>query len=129
LVLHMIWGALRAITRHQQSELAAFYDKLTTYFTVLWVSYPIVWIIGPSGMGWINQNIETFLFCLLPFFSKVGFSFIDLHGLRNLYSGHHSRTETDPVATNTFELFGFLPSTRRINQRTSDRRKIPRNFF
>lgn len=83
-VLWTIWKPLRAKTRGQGVELSRLYDKLLTYFTALWIGYPIVWLIGPSGWGWINQTIETLLFCVLPFFSKVGFSYLDLNGLRHL---------------------------------------------
>lgn len=86
IVLWMIWGPLRARAGRYKSELAHFYDRLTTYFTVLWVSYPIVWLLGTPGFAVINQTWETFLFCLIPFFSKVGFSYLDLQGLRNLPS-------------------------------------------
>ncbi|MBW4490856.1 MAG: hypothetical protein KME12_24060 [Trichocoleus desertorum ATA4-8-CV12] len=46
--------------------------------------YFIAWLIGPSSLGWVNQTIETLLLCVLPFFSKVGFSYLDLNGLRRL---------------------------------------------
>jgi bacteriorhodopsin len=84
IVLWGIWVPLRAKTRGQGVELSRLYDKLLIYFTVLWISYPTVWLIGPSGLGWINQTTETLLFCVLPFFSKVGFSYLDLNGLRRL---------------------------------------------
>lgn len=84
IVLWGIWVPLRAKTRGQGVELSGFYDKLLIYFTVLWISYPLAWLIGPSGLGWLNQTVETFLFCVLPFFSKVGFSYLDLNGLRRL---------------------------------------------
>lgn len=84
MVLGMIWGPLRSKSKEQVPALGQFLDRLTTYFTVLWICYPIVWILGPSGFGIIGQTFETFLFCLIPFFSKIGFSFIDLHGLRSL---------------------------------------------
>ncbi|MBD2103963.1 bacteriorhodopsin [Leptolyngbya sp. FACHB-261] len=83
-ILWGIWIPLRAKTRGQGVELSRLYNRLSTYFTVLWVSYPIVWLIGPSGLNWVNQTIETLLFCVLPFFSKVGFSYLDLNGLRRL---------------------------------------------
>lgn len=124
LVLQMIWGPLRAKTRSQQPELASFYNKLATYLTVLWIGYPLVWIIGSSGLGWINQDTDTFLFCLLPFFSKVGFSFIDLHGLRDIYSSHHSHNAADRFAASTFEFFGFTPG-RRTRRGAFRRRSIP----
>lgn len=83
-VLWGIWVPLRAKTRGQGIELSKLYDKLLVYFTVLWIGYPIAWLIGPSGLGWIDQTVETLLFCVLPFFSKVGFSYLDLNGLRRL---------------------------------------------
>jgi bacteriorhodopsin len=84
IVLWGIWVPLQAKARGQGSELARLYKKLIIYFAVLWIGYPVVWIIGPSGFGFINRDMDTLLFCILPFFSKVGFSFLDLHGLRGL---------------------------------------------
>ncbi|NJL46149.1 MAG: bacteriorhodopsin [Leptolyngbyaceae cyanobacterium SM2_3_12] len=91
ILLGLVWGPLRNKSRGQEPALAKFFDRLTTYFTVLWICYPIVWILGPSGFGAIGQTFETFLFCLIPFFSKVGFSFIDLHGLRSLQNSGAER--------------------------------------
>lgn len=84
IIIWGIWLPVRAKTRGQGVELSKLYDKLVTYFTVLWISYPITWLLGPSGLGWLNQTSETLLFCVLPFFSKVGFSYLDLNGLRRL---------------------------------------------
>jgi len=105
-VLWGIWSPLRAKTRPQGQGLSDLYDKLVIYFTVLWIGYPIVWIIGPSGIGLINQTFDTLLFCILPFFSKVGFSFLDLHGLRSLQAPDTS-TETDHTVSSTFSIWGI----------------------
>lgn len=102
-VLGGIWGPLRAKTKSQGADLSSFHDKLTIYFTVLWVCYPIVWILGPSGFRVFGQNVDTFLFCLIPFFSKVGFSYIDLHGLRSL-NRTASETTGDRAVSGAFEF-------------------------
>lgn len=107
-VLWGIWVPLRAKARSQGGELPAFFDKLIVYFTVLWIGYPIAWIIGPSGFGWVNQNIDTILFCVLPFFSKVGFSFLDLHGLRSLHQGFDSETGSDRTANQILHFLGRM---------------------
>uniref|UniRef100_UPI00286C689C bacteriorhodopsin n=1 Tax=Chamaesiphon sp. OTE_20_metabat_361 TaxID=2964689 RepID=UPI00286C689C len=83
-VLWGIWVPLRSIANSQGRDLARLYQKLITYFTVLWIGYPLLWLVGSSGLRLISQDIDTMLFCILPFFSKVGFSFLDLHGLRGL---------------------------------------------
>lgn len=83
IVLWGIWGPLRDKTKGD-AELANFYRGLTTFFTITWICYPLIWILGPSGLRLFDQNVNTFLFCLVPFFSKVVFSFLELNGLRSL---------------------------------------------
>lgn len=117
IVLWGIWGPLRAKSKSQGPELSQLHDRMTIYLTVLWIGYPIVWIIGPSGFGWIDQNVDTFLFCLLPFFSKVGFSFLDLHGLRNLSAyqnlpGRQKQTVTDQITIRTFQFIDRIAGRR-----------------
>lgn len=99
-VLWGVWVPLRAKTRSQGMELSTLYTRLATYFTAFWVSYPIAWLIGPSGLDWINQTAETFLFCVLPFFSKVGFSYLDLNGLRRL-----NRTKVSTTVTSASSIY------------------------
>lgn len=106
-VLRGIWGPLRAKTKSQGADLASFYDRITTYFTVLWICYPIIWILGPSGFGVFNQTLDTFLFCLVPLFSKVGFSFLDLHGLRNLNTTS-SQTSVDSAVGGVMHFLGSI---------------------
>lgn len=120
IVLRTIWGPLRAKTRSQGPELSEFFDKLTSYFTVLWICYPIVWIIGSSGFGLINKTIDTFLFCLIPFFSKVGFSFFDLHGLRSLH-GLKAQHSSDNIIGNTFHFLGNITARLKLHRLQSRR--------
>ncbi len=111
LVMSWIWKPLRAKTRSQGSELSGLYDRLATYFTALWFCYPIIWIIGPSGFRIINQTAETLLFCIVPFFSKVGFSVLDLHGLRKLHSSE-TQTTVDNFAERTLNFLGIIAPRR-----------------
>lgn len=129
IVLWGIWNPLRAKTRSQGRQLSELFDKITTYFTVFWVGYPIVWIIGPSGFGWINQTMDTFLFCLLPFFSKVGFSFLDLHGLRSLHDSSEE-TSADEAFGSTFRFLASIVIPRVSHRKSSHRRVryLPRDF-
>ncbi|MCY6494010.1 bacteriorhodopsin [Leptolyngbya sp. GGD] len=92
IVLWGIWGPLREKTRGD-AELSSFYKGLTTFFTITWICYPLIWISGPSGLRLFDQNVDTFLFCLVPFFSKVVFSFLDLNGLRSL--GHREEQSAE----------------------------------
>ncbi len=118
IVLWGTWVPLRAKTRSQGADLSSFYDKLTTYFTVLWICYPIVWILGPSGFRLFGQNVDTFLFCLIPFFSKVGFSYLDLNGLRNL-SSQQAPTASERFVDGALEFIPAIAMSRKRQRRRS----------
>lgn len=83
-ILYIIWWPLRRKAKDQTSKLYRLYILVAGYLSVLWISYPTVWILGPSGIQLFGQVTDTILFILFPIFSKVGFSFIDLIGLHRL---------------------------------------------
>lgn len=120
IVLQGIWGPLRQISKLQEPALGILYDRLLVYFTVFWCAYPIVWILGPSGLGVIGQVTETFLFCLLPFFSKVGFSVLDLEGLRDLYisteESRRGRKATNLGVSKVFKILDLLMRRRPLRR-------------
>lgn len=81
----LIWVSLRNYVRqHQDERVYNIYIRAATYLTAFWIGYPLIWLIGPSGLGIVGQDIDTLLFVLLPVFSKVGFSLYDLSMLRSL---------------------------------------------
>ncbi|MBM7702171.1 bacteriorhodopsin [Metabacillus iocasae] len=83
-ILYIIWYPLRQIAQSQSSQLHTTYTIMAGYLTAFWVSYPTVWLLGPSGLGVIGQIADTMFFVLLPIFSKVGFSLLDLIRLRKI---------------------------------------------
>ena len=86
IILWLIWGPVRNIASKQDQNLYQLYVFMASYLTILWIGYPTAWIIGPSGLNIVSQKIDTYLFVILPIFSKVGFSLLDLRGLRRLKS-------------------------------------------
>lgn len=83
--LYIIWISLKAIAT-QTPKLSQTYTLLATYLTIFWFGYPIGWILGPSGLGIVSQQIDTYIFIFLPMFSKVGFGLLTLYKLRQLPS-------------------------------------------
>ena len=83
-ILYLIWSPLRRIAERQGPELYGVFRRAATLLTVLWIGYPLFWLIGPSGIGAVGPTTDVFLFVALPIFSKVGFSLYDLSELRAL---------------------------------------------
>lgn len=84
--LYIIWVPLRKIVKSQNEDLYKTYNQLAVYLTIFWIGYPTAWILGPSGLGIVSQQIDTYAFTILPAFSKVGFGIFTLYKLRKLNS-------------------------------------------
>ena len=125
-ILWGIWGPLREKTRGD-AELSKFYRGLTTFFTITWICYPIIWILGPSGIRAFDQNVDSFLFCLVPFFSKVVFSFLDLNGLRSL--GHRDAERPEERFVNqTMQIINAISLPRQSRRSRRKTRTLPREI-
>lgn len=94
IIFYIAWGPFRRIAYSQGQEVGSTYVKVATFLSVLWVGYPLIWALGPSGIGLLDSTTDVALFVVLPIFSKVGFSLYDLYSLRRLSArvpAHHVR--------------------------------------
>ena len=80
----LTWGPLRRLAFKQGDDLGKVYTTAAAMLSGLWVAYPIIWWLGPSGSGAIGQGLESWLYVIVPIVSKVGFSAVDLYLLRKL---------------------------------------------
>ena len=95
-VFAITWGPLRRIAE-QDAEVGRVFRIVAAYLAVFWVGYPLTWILGPSGLGVVSQPVDTALFVLLPVFSKVGFSILDLSLLRRMGGAGPPEVQTERV--------------------------------
>ena len=85
-IFWVTWGPFRRIARSQGDAVGSTYTKAAAFLSALWVGYPLIWALGPSGIGLLDSTFEVALFVILPVLSKVGFSLYDLSALRKLAS-------------------------------------------
>ena len=97
LIFGIVWGPLRRVAAEQGAELGGIYTRVAGYLALFWVGYPLTWALGPSGLGVIGQTADSVLFVLLPVFSKVGFSILDLGLLRGRAGVPHGSPRPVPV--------------------------------
>lgn len=90
-VLYLLWGWLRSAAREGNPEggFGLFYT-LAVMLTVLWILYPVVWILGTEGASIFSAGVEVFFYAVLDVLAKIGFGIILLHGVRE--AGGQSRT-------------------------------------
>lgn len=59
---------------------------LAGFITVMWVTYPTIWLLGPAQFEIIGIGLTEDLFSVVPAFSKAGFGFLDLWLLKETYT-------------------------------------------
>ena len=83
-VLWLAWGALKREADQQTGGWGALYGRMTSILSVLWIAYPIVFLIGQEGLKMISSPLETLIFMVLDVTAKVIFGFVLLAGLKPL---------------------------------------------
>ena len=83
-ILYLSWRPMMYLAYKQGEDLGRVYKTVLVMLSVLWVAYPTIWWLGPSGTGAIASSLEQALFVFVPILSKVGFSAVDLYLLRRL---------------------------------------------
>ncbi|MFB6308372.1 MAG: bacteriorhodopsin [Haloarculaceae archaeon] len=78
-----------------------FYETLRNFVVVLWLIYPIIWLLAQSGTGLMDFETTTLVVTYLDVVTKVGFGLIALHGLvvttEVVVTDEDSVDESDPT--------------------------------
>jgi sensory rhodopsin len=56
------------------------YRKLLNFIAVLWLVYPITWILAPSGIGVLDLETQALVVSYIDVVAKIGFGLIALRG-------------------------------------------------
>jgi sensory rhodopsin len=59
---------------------AAIFRKLRAFLVVLWVIYPVIWLLSPVGFDLMNTTTATLVTAYIDVIAKVGFGLIALSG-------------------------------------------------
>jgi len=89
-ILYVLVRLLRE-TASRGAAVRGLFRNLATLTIVLWLCYPIVWLLGTEGSGLLNIQTEVILYAILDVSAKVGFGFL-------LLSNRAALTESSTTA-------------------------------
>ncbi|APW97592.1 rhodopsin [Halobiforma lacisalsi AJ5] len=76
-LLYVLVGTLSEKARSKSAEVASLFGTLRNLVIVLWLLYPVVWILGTEGtFGILPLYWETAAFMVLDLSAKVGFGVV-----------------------------------------------------
>jgi sensory rhodopsin len=74
------------------------YETLRNFLVVLWLVYPVVWLLGQAGIGILDVETASLVITYLDVVTKVGFGLIALYGQTTLMSVDEQDRAVDPTA-------------------------------
>lgn len=75
-ILGSLFTEFSASARRRNGKVNKLFQTLRNILTVLWICYPIVWLLGAEGFRVISVGWETLCYAVLDLFAKVGFGFV-----------------------------------------------------
>lgn len=82
-VLALLWFPLRSVADQGETEGGpGLFYTLSTMLTILWILYPVVWLVGTEGAGLVTSSWEVFFFAVLDVLAKIAFGVVLLGGIR-----------------------------------------------
>ena len=75
-LLYFLYGSLDEKAQRLSGDAASTFSTLRTLIVVVWLVYPVWWIVGTEGLSVVGLPIETAGFMVLDLVAKVGFGFI-----------------------------------------------------
>lgn len=86
-VLYILWDNLTARVKDLSPDVQSTFTLLRNGIVVLWLAYPVLWLLGTEGTGLIPLFHETLGFMILDVSAKVGFGFVLLRSRAVLGGG------------------------------------------
>ena len=75
-LLYILVSRLTAQAADRPGDVGNLFSTLRNVVILLWLAYPIVWIVGTEGLGLVPLYYETAAFMVLDVLAKVGFGFL-----------------------------------------------------
>ena len=75
-ILLQLLTVFSASARRRNSKIANLFTTLRNLLIVLWITYPIIWLIGVEGLKLIGSGLEVLLYVIVDFIAKVGFGLV-----------------------------------------------------
>jgi sensory rhodopsin len=81
-VLYLLYGEVTRITDEGTERHEDLIRKLRLFITVLWLIYPVIWLLAPAGFGLMDLETTSLVVSYIDVVAKVGFGLIAFNDLR-----------------------------------------------
>jgi len=79
-VIQLLYGPITDAIQDQSDAMTGLHRKLLNFIAVLWMVYPVTWILAPSGLGVMDLETQSMVISYIDVVAKIGFGLIALNG-------------------------------------------------
>ena len=79
--LLVLWAVYGPVKEYVSSDMKPLYTRLLSILTVLWLIYPVLWVLGTEGTGTLSLTGEIAVFAVIDVLAKVGFGILLVTGV------------------------------------------------
>jgi sensory rhodopsin len=79
-VVYYTYGDFGEAADRLGGSTAALYRKLRAFLVVLWLVYPLIWLVGPNSLSLMDVETTALVVTYIDIVSKVGLGLIALNG-------------------------------------------------
>jgi sensory rhodopsin len=83
-VVYYFYRDFESLSTEQTDGIQALFRKLRSFVVVLWLVYPVIWLVGVSGVGLMDLETTALVVSYIDVVAKVGFGLIALNEYVNL---------------------------------------------
>jgi sensory rhodopsin len=83
-VVYYFYRDLDGLAGQQSDHVASLFRKLRSFVVVLWLIYPVIWLLAPAGVGLMDAETTALVVSYIDVVAKVGFGLIALNDYVNL---------------------------------------------
>lgn len=83
-VVYYLHRDLDRLADDRSDHVASLYRKLRSFVVVLWLVYPVIWLLAPAGTGVMDAETTALVVSYIDVVAKVGFGLIALNDYVNL---------------------------------------------
>jgi len=78
-VVYTFYRDVEALAVERDDETEALFRKLRAFVVVLWLVYPAIWVLAPSGVGVMDGETTALVVTYIDVVAKVGFGLIGIN--------------------------------------------------
>ena len=96
-VIYLLYTDCEALAAEKPDGMAALFRKLRSFVVVLWLVYPVIWLLGTAGVGLMDTETTALVVTYIDVVAKVGFGLIAINDFASMAVATDETAEVDGV--------------------------------